>query len=68
MTFFTILGMGIVFLIGLILICFSLFGLFFTSAFSGKISLSEFIVACIIFCIGGYAWYFVFSHVSIGLG
>lgn len=68
MTFFIVLGMIAMFVGGLVLICHSLFGLFFTYAFSGKLSFSEFLVAGIIFSLGVYAWYFVFSHMSINIG
>lgn len=68
MTFFIVVGMIIVFVIGLFLICGSIFGLMYTGAWTGRIRLSEYFVAGIMFCLGLYAWYFVFSHVSIGIG
>lgn len=68
MTFFIVLGMVIMFVVGLLLICGSLIGILFTSQFSGHVSFGEFLVACIMFGLGAYTWYFVFSHVSIGIG
>ncbi|AMM43691.1 membrane protein [Pectobacterium phage vB_PcaM_CBB] len=68
MTFFIVLGMVVLFVIGLLLIVSSVASVMFIGAFSGRVSFSEFIVACIMFGIGVIAWYLVFSNVSIGIG
>lgn len=68
MTFFIVLGMIILFVIGLAAIVSGVVIPLYAAAWNGRFNKLEVIYGIILVCFGAWAWYFVFSHVSIGIG
>ena len=66
MTFFIIIGMGIMFLIGLWAIAAGLFLMYAPGAIGGSSGRGDIIFGLILIAMGGWFWYYVFSHLQIG--
>lgn len=68
MTFFTLLGMAVLFVIGLVFILAGVIIPMYCAAWNGKFRKGELLMGLIAFIIGGSFMYFVFSHLTISVG
>ena len=68
MSFFIIVGMIVLFIMGIGMVLGSVFLILMSSAFSGKHDIGVVIPCLIGFCTGVYALYYLFTHLSINIG
>ncbi|QXO11814.1 hypothetical protein pEaSNUABM44_00118 [Erwinia phage pEa_SNUABM_44] len=68
MIVFIIIGMVLLFLFGLAAIIGSVIIPMYVCAWTGKVSKGEIAISIIMFVIGSFSWYYVFSHMSLNIG